>query len=171
MIDNLSENANELFKNCLGEILKRIMDTEPMVQEAACSTFSNFITVKKEKLEPYIHDIFQVYIFYEKVITSIFDKYKGNSMLNLYDIISYMTEEFSDYFKNKEIAEPLLKCAINKWNNTNNQDFNNLIPSLEILCSLLKVSGNLISPYCEEFFQRSLKIIEEIISNFQVSYL
>lgn len=45
---------------CLGEILKRIMDTEPMVQEAACSTFSNFISVKKEKLEPYMHDIFQV---------------------------------------------------------------------------------------------------------------
>jgi hypothetical protein len=39
------------------------MDTEPMVQEAACSTFSNFITVKKEKLEPYLHDIFQVLNF------------------------------------------------------------------------------------------------------------
>jgi len=29
--------------------LKRIMDTEPMVQEAACSAFSNMISTKKEK--------------------------------------------------------------------------------------------------------------------------
>ncbi len=91
-------------------------------------------------------------------------------MLNLYDILSYMTEEFPDYFTNNEFAEPLLKCATNKWNNTKNNDFNNLIPSIEILCSLLKVSGNLISPYCEEFFQRSIKIIEEIINNFQVYF-
>ncbi len=89
-------------------------------------------------------------------------------MLNLYDIISYMTEEFPDYFKNSELAEPLLKCAINKWNITKNNDFNNLIPSIEILCSLLKVSGNLISPYCDDFFLRSIKIIEEIITNFKV---
>jgi hypothetical protein len=62
MLDNLTESSAELFKNCLAEILKRIMDTESMVQEAACSTFSNMISTKKEKLEPYLHEIFQVYL-------------------------------------------------------------------------------------------------------------
>ena len=33
-----------------------------MVQEAACSTFSCMISSKKEKLEPYLAEIFQVKI-------------------------------------------------------------------------------------------------------------
>lgn len=160
MIDNLTETSNELFKSCLAEILKRIMDTEPMVQEAACSTFSNMIATKKEKLEPYLHEIFQV-------LSSIFDKYKGNSMLNLYDIICFMTEEYQEHFKNKDLAEPLIKCVIQKWSSTNNQDYNNMIPTIEVLGSIVRVSGSLISNYCLEFYNRSLNIIEEIISNYK----
>ena len=169
MIDNLSENANDLFKNCLAQILKRIMDTESMVQEAACSTFSTMISTKKEKLEPYLREIFQVRShLIIKVLTSIFDKYRGNSMLNLYYIISYMTEEYPDYFKIMELAEPLIKCIVTKWCSTSNQDYNNLIPIIELLGSVLKVSSNLIALYCEEFYNRTLKIIEDIITTFKV---
>lgn len=66
LIDNLNENANELFKNFLAEILKRVMDTDPLVQISACSTFSNIITVKKEMVEPFLNEVFQVKIFYER---------------------------------------------------------------------------------------------------------
>jgi len=92
-------------------------------------------------------------------------------MLNLYDIITYMTEEYSDCFKNKELAEPLIRCIINKWFSTSNQDYINLIPTIEVLGSVLKVSGNIIAFYCEDFYKRTLKIIEEIIKNFQVIYI
>ena len=140
-----------------------------MVQEAACTTFSSMITTKKEKLEPYLMEIFQVKIWITKVITSIIDKYKGNSLLNLFDIISFMSEEYSDHFKNKDFAEPLIKCMVNKWAATGNQDYQNLIPIIEVLCSIIKVSGNLISPYCEEFYKRALKIIEELFLVFKVN--
>lgn len=91
-------------------------------------------------------------------------------MLNLFDIISYMTEEYPDHFKNKDLAEQLIKSIVNKWAVTNNQDYKNLIPIIEVLCSIIKVSGNLISPYCEEFYKRALKIIEELIQVFKVNF-
>jgi hypothetical protein len=78
-----------------------------------------------------------------------------------------MTEEYSDHFKSKELAEPLIKCIISKWCKTSNQDYNNLIPTIEVLGSLVRVSGNLVNTNCEEFYQRALNIIEEIVTNYK----
>jgi len=60
MIDNLSEESDKVFKEYLREILKRLTDKEEIVQEASCTSFSLMISVKKEKITPFLFDTFKV---------------------------------------------------------------------------------------------------------------
>ena len=60
MNDNLSENSVEVFQEYLREILKRFTDKEGIVQEASCTSFSIMLSVNKEKLTPFLFDIFKV---------------------------------------------------------------------------------------------------------------
>jgi len=62
MTDNLSENADDVFKDYLRGILQRFTDKEGIVQEASCTSFSMMISVNKEKLNPFLFDIFRVII-------------------------------------------------------------------------------------------------------------
>ena len=60
MIDNLSDNSSVVYQEYLREILKRITDKEEIVQEASCTCLSIMISVKKDKITPYLFDVFKV---------------------------------------------------------------------------------------------------------------
>ena len=119
------------------------------------------ISVRKEVLEPYLSEIF-------KVICSVFNKYQGTSMLTLYDIISFMTEEFYDHFKNPSLIEELIKTILQKFYSVNNDDYKNIAPIFDILCSIIKASGELLKNFCNEFLTRALGIIDSLINNYNV---
>lgn len=142
--------------------MTRFIDNDPIVQEAACTSFSTMISVKKEVLEPYLQDIL-------KVICSVFNKYQGSSMLTLYDIISYMTEEYIDHFKNPQLIEDLLKSILEKFYTLNENDYRNISPIFDILCSIIKASGELLKGFCKEFLTRALTIIDSSINSYTVS--
>lgn len=154
LLDNLSDNAYELFKDYLCEVLKKFLDKEIIVQEAACTAFSTMILTKKEKLEPYLFDIF-------KIISSVFNKYTGTSLLTLYDIISLLTEYFAEHFKNQNLIEEVVNCVIKRWYDmVKTQDYKNISPIFEMVCSIIRVSGNYIHQYFDYFLNGSLFIIE-----------
>jgi hypothetical protein len=159
MIENLSENSNELFKDYLAETLKRFLDKEIIVQEAACTAFTTMIQTKKEKMEPYLMDIF-------KIITSVFDIYQGTILLTLYDIISLLTEHFKDHFKNNVLVEDIVRCVVKKWYSIlNTEDYRNISPAFDIVCSLLKVT-NMMTEFLNDFLTGSLKLIENNINSY-----
>ena len=64
MVDNLSDKSQLVFQEYLREILKRITDKEEIVQEASCSSFTIMISVKKEKIAPFLFDVFKVLKIY-----------------------------------------------------------------------------------------------------------
>lgn len=161
LLDNNVENSNDLFKSYLSETLTRFIDNDPIVQEAACTSFSTMISVRKEVLEPYLSEIF-------KVICSVFNKYQGSSMLTLYDIISYMTEEYNDHFKNPQLIEDLIKSILQKFYSLNDDDYKNIVPIFDILCSLIKASGQLLKGFCKEFLTRAVNIIDYSIKSYFV---
>jgi len=161
LIDNKADSANNLFKTYLSETLKRFDDNDPIVQEAACTSFSTMISVRKEILEPYLSEIF-------KVISSVFNKFQGGSMITLFDIISYMSEEYNDHFKNPLITEDLLKVIIQKFYSLNNDDYKNIAPILDILCSLIKACGDLLKGFCSEFLNKSINIIHTLVKSYNV---
>jgi hypothetical protein len=115
----------------------------------------------KEKLEPYLFDIF-------KIITSVFNKYTGTSLLTLYDIISLLTENFEDHFKNIELIGDVVGCVVKRWYDMiKSEDLKNICPVFEILCAIVKAAGELMQEYFNHFFSGSIWIIE---SNYK-SYL
>lgn len=124
----------------------------------------------KDKLEPYLFDIF-------KIITSVFNKYTGTSLLTLYDIISLLTENFEDHFKNIELIGDVVSCVVKRWYDMiKSEDLKNICPVFEILCSIVKVSGELMTEYFNHFFAGSIWIIESnyktyIENNSEINYL
>lgn len=163
LIDNLSDKSYELFKEYLCEILKKFLDVEIIVQEAACTAFSYMVYIKKEKLEPYLFDIF-------KIITNVFDKYKGTSLLTLFDIISLLTENFEEDFKNKALINDLVSCVVGRWYSMiQNGDLKNISPIFDMICSFIRVSGSTIGPFFEYFMIGSLTIIESNLNAFKLN--
>jgi hypothetical protein len=92
-------------------------------------------------------------------------------MLTLYDIISYMTEEFNDHFKNPQLIEDLLKSILEKFYTLNENDYRNITPIFDILCSIIKASGELLKGFCKEFLTRALYIIDSTINTYNVKLL
>jgi len=115
------------------------------------------ISVKKEKLEPFMKEIFQV-------ISNVFKQYEGTSMITLYDIIVYMTEEYETYFKDPGLSKSLLDNILEKFYNVKEDDFKNLSPIYDLLCSVIRASGELLKNFCNDFILRSLTIIDNLIN-------
>jgi transportin-1 len=154
LIDNNCDSSEIVFKEYLIEILKKFFDKESIVQEAGCSALSAMIMTDKEKLEPYLFDIF-------KVITEVFDQYTGTSLLTLYDIISLVTENYEEHFKNPNLIGKLVNCVVNKWYDLiKSGDCKNISPIFEMVCSIIKVSSNLAQQFFDFFYNGCLIIIE-----------
>jgi transportin-1 len=154
LIDNLSDSSNQLFKEYLCEILKKFLDSEIIVQEAACTAFSSMVVSKKDKLEPFLFDIF-------KIIAGVFNKYTGTSLLTLYDIISLLTKYFAEHFQNQNLIEEMVNCVVKRWYEmVKSQEFKNISPLFEMVSSIIKVSEKYIEKFFEYFMNGSIIIIE-----------
>jgi len=112
------------------------------------------VLCNKEKLEPYLFDIF-------KIITNVFNKYTGTSLLTLYDIISLLSDNFEEHFKNIELIGDVMNCVVKRWYDMlKSEDLKNICPIFEILCAIVKAAGELISEYFNHFYAGSIWIIE-----------
>jgi transportin-1 len=154
LIDNNTDSSEIVFKDYLIEILKKFFDKEPIVQESACTALSTMIITDKDKLEPYLFDIF-------KVITEVFEQYTGTSLLTLYEIITLVTEYYEEHFKNPNLIGKLVNCVVNKWYDlVKSGDCKNISPIFEMVCSIIKVSSNLAQQFFDCFYNGCLIIIE-----------
>lgn len=154
LIDNLSENSYSLFKEYLCETLKKFLDKEVIVQEAACTAFSTMVLTKKEKLEPFLFDIF-------KIVANVFNQYTGTSLLTLYDIVSLLTEYYPEHFKNVTLIEEVVNCVVRRWFELiKTEDFKLVSPIFEMVGSIIKVSFEYTKQFFDFFLNGSLIIIE-----------
>ena len=154
LIDNYSENKDDLFKEFLTEILKKLLDKESIVREAAGTTFQEIIFCKKTLVEPYLFDVL-------KVITSVFDKYTGSNLLSIYDTLLVIMDYYGDIFLNQSFVEEIVKCLVQKWYDlVKSNDVLTLPSFFEVVISLIRVSGNFLINYCDYFLTGCLKIIE-----------
>ncbi len=154
LIDNYSDNKDDLFKEFLTEILKKLLDKESIVREAAETTFQEIIFCKKSLVEPYLFDVL-------KVITSVFDKYTGSNLLSIYDTLLVIMDYYGDIFLNQSFVEEIIKCLVQKWYDlVKSNDVLTLPSFFEVVISLIRVSGNFLINYCDYFLTGCLKIIE-----------
>ena len=161
LVDNYLESKNELFKEYLTEILIKFLDKEILVRESSGSAFQEMILVNKNLVEPYLFDVF-------KIIASVFDKYTGQNLLSVYEILILIMETYGNVFHNQNFVDDIVKCLVQKWYELVKENDILTLPSFfDVISSLIKVSGEFLVSYCDYFLTGCLKIIEQNVNEFR----
>lgn len=144
------------LKPLMTELLKRILDSNKRVQEAACSAFATLEEEACTELVPYLSFILEtlVYAFY---------KYQHKNLLILYDAIGTLADSVGHYLNKPEYITLLMPPLIEKWNSLKDSD-KDLFPLLECLSSVATALQSGFLPYCEPVFKRCVSLIEQTLN-------
>lgn len=78
------------------QLLKRILDSNKRVQEAACSAFATLEEEACVELVPYLSDIL-------RVLVTAFGRYQAKNLLMLYDAIGTLADSVGNHL-NKTVS-------------------------------------------------------------------
>ena len=115
----------------LFQMLKRILDANKRVQEAACSAFATLEEEACTELVPYLSYILETLVF-------AFNKYQHKNLLILYDAIGTLADSVGHHLNKPDYINLLMPPLIAKWNVLKDED-KDLFPLLEVSfvsCSL-----------------------------------
>lgn len=106
------------------QLLKRVLDNNKRVQEAACSAFATLEEEACTELVPYLGYILQTLVY-------AFSKYQHKNLLILYDAIGTLADSVGHHLNKPEYINLLMPPLINKWNVLKDED-KDLFPLLEV---------------------------------------
>lgn len=155
----VQQNHESYLKPLMTELLKRILDTNKRVQEAACSAFATLEEEAGTDLVPYLE-------FILKTLVHAFGKYQHKNLLILYDAIGTLADSVGHNLNKPEYIELLMPPLIQKWNSLNDYD-KDLFPLLECFSSVATALQTGFLPYCKPVFNRCLSLVEQTLK-FQV---
>ena len=154
LIDNYNENKEKLFKEFLIEILKKMIDKEHMVREAAMTTFQEIISCNPTSIQSYLIDVL-------RVIKYIFFTYTGTNLLSVYYILNLLMDNYREIFQYQNFVDEIVECLVQKWDElVKNYDLLTLPFFFEVIISLIRVRGYFRVEICKYFLTGCLKIIE-----------
>jgi len=134
------------------ELLKRVLDHNKRVQEAACSAFATLEEEAQLELVPYLGPILENLMY-------AFRRYQAKNLLILYDAVGTLANSVGSELNRPEYIAILMPPLIEKWNQLSDND-KNLFPLLECLTSIAQALGPAFQNFAEPVFQRCLKLIE-----------
>ncbi|OTF76627.1 Transportin-1 [Euroglyphus maynei] len=149
------QNPENYFKPLIMELLKRILDLNKRVQEAACSAFATLEEEAGTDLVPFLEYIL-------KTLVSAFGKYQHKNLLILYDAIGTLADSVGHHLNRQEFIELLMPPLIHKWNSLRDND-KDLFPLLECFSSVATALQTGFLPYCEPVFHRCLSLVEQTL--------
>lgn len=152
----VSQPHDLYFKPMMTGLLKRILDGNKRVQEAACSAFATFEEEACTELVPYLGYILETLAF-------AFPKYQHKNLLVLYDAVGTLADSVGHHLNEPDYINLLMPPLINKWNVLKDED-KDLFPLLECLCSIATALQTGFLPYCEPVFQRCISLIEQVLN-------
>ncbi|ESO02172.1 hypothetical protein HELRODRAFT_65501 [Helobdella robusta] len=148
---------HELYlKPLMTELLKRILDANKRVQEAACSAFATLEEEACTELVPYLGFILETLVY-------AFRKYQHKNLLILYDAIGTLADSVGHHLNKPEYISLLMPPLIDKWNMLKDTD-KDLFPLLECLSSVATALQSGFLPYCEPVFRRCVSLIEQTLN-------
>eukprot|EP00850_Spirogloea_muscicola_P005565 SM000025S08460 [mRNA] locus=s25:911945:919476:+ [translate_table: standard] len=139
------------FDSLLSGILKRILDSNKCVQEAACSAFATLEEEAGEQLIPRLQLILQHLMY-------AFGKYQRRNLRGLYDALGALAESVGGELAEPQYMEILMPPLIAKWQQLSDTD-KDLLPLLECFASLAQALGMGFAQYAEPVFVRCTNII------------
>ena len=103
------------LKPLMAELLKRILDSNKRVQEAACSAFATLEEEACTELVPYLGFILETLVF-------AFQKYQHKNLLILYDAIGTLADSVGPHLNKEEYIQllmpPLIQVSYQKYTTT-----------------------------------------------------
>lgn len=148
---------HELYlKPLMEELLKRILDGNKRVQEAACSAFATLEEEACTELVPYLSFILETLVF-------AFSKYQHKNLLILYDAVGTLADSVGHHLNKPEYIDILMPPLIQKWNMLKDDD-KDLFPLLECLSSIATALQSGFLPYCEPVYNRCISLIQQTIN-------
>ncbi|XP_074640252.1 transportin-1-like [Tubulanus polymorphus] len=147
---------HELFlRPLMKELLKRVLDSNKKVQEAACSAFATLEEEACTELVPYLGFILETLVF-------AFNKYQHKNLLILYDAIGTLADSVGHHLNKPEYINLLMPPLIDKWNVLKDED-KDLFPLLECLSSVATALQSGFLPYCEPVYKRCVSLVEQTL--------
>lgn len=152
----VSQPHDQYLKPLMEELLKRILDANKRVQEAACSAFATLEEEACTELVPYLSFILKTLVF-------AFGKYQHKNLLILYDAIGTLADSVGHHLNKPEYINMLMPPLIQKWNMLRDED-KDLFPLLECLSSVATALQSGFLPYCEPVYRRCISLIQQTLN-------
>ncbi|XP_077248702.1 transportin-1-like [Tasmannia lanceolata] len=146
------QKGHEQFDKVLMGLLRRILDTNKRVQEAACSAFATLEEEAAEELAPRLEIILQH-------LLCAFGKYQKRNLRIVYDAIGTLADAVGAELNQPKYLDILMPPLISKWQQLSNSD-KDLFPLLECFTSIAQALGPGFSPFAEPVFQRCINLIK-----------
>ncbi|XP_057478503.1 transportin-1-like [Actinidia eriantha] len=133
-------------------LLRRILDNNKRVQEAACSAFATLEEEAAEELVPRLEIILQHLMF-------AFGKYQRRNLRIVYDAIGTLADAIGRELNEPKYLDIMTPPLIAKWQQLSNSD-KDLFPLLECFTSIAQALGTGFSKFAQPVFQRCITIIQ-----------
>ncbi|RCI00866.1 Transportin-1, partial [Rhizopus stolonifer] len=156
--DDLNEGRTRFYEPVLRELLRRILDKNKRVQEAACSAFSTLEEhASSEELVPYLPVILNH-------LTRALRLYKNRNLRLLYDTIGTLAESVGSSLNEPACIAVLMPPLISRWNHLEDTD-SNLFPLLGCLTDIATSLGVGFLPFTEPVFTRCVMLVSTTLQN------
>lgn len=143
------------FLPMMDGILRRMLDGNKRVQEAAASAFANLEERSGSELEnPQFCEVIA------RQFAECFEKYKDRNMFILYDCVQTLAEHVGPTLQSPELVHTLMPSLMKRWAKVPNESLE-VFPLHECLSYVAAALGNTFAPYAEPVFFRCITIIIE----------
>jgi transportin-1 len=157
--NHIINNSDIFFRKYFNEILKRLIDKDELVQEAAGTAFSIILSSESINLRPYLSEIIKM--------ISINPPTKPLIYLNIiHDITLLLIRSEDRVINNFSLVEEFICCIILKLEEKiEAKEFKNVSYLLEIITMIIKANGYNITHFIPYLIDLSLVIIKTFIEN------
>ncbi|KAL5114345.1 hypothetical protein ACEQ8H_007782 [Pleosporales sp. CAS-2024a] len=141
----------QFFVPVMDGILKKMLDNNKKVQEAAASAFANLEEKANTELTAYCRPIISQFV-------QCFAKYKDRNMFILYDCVQTLAEHVGPALREGDLVSMLMPALIQRWNKVSDQS-REMFPLLECLSYVATALGEKFAQYAAGIFARCVNII------------
>ena len=148
-----SVDRSRYFEPMMEGLLKRMLDRNKKVQEAAASAFASLEEKSGNKLIPYTEPILHQFV-------QCFLKYKEKNMYILYDCVQTLADNVTSELAKPNLINTLMPVLIERWNKVADHS-REMFPLLGCLGYIAAAYGDAFSTFAETIFLRCVRIIYE----------
>ncbi|XP_047310116.1 transportin-1-like [Impatiens glandulifera] len=146
------KEGHEQFDKVLTGLLRRMLDDNKRVQEAACSAFATLEEEAADELAPWLETILQHLMF-------AFGKYQRRNLRIVYDAIGTLADAVGVELNQPSYLNIMMPPLLAKWQHLSNSD-KDLCPLLECFTSIAQALSSGFAQFAEPVFQRCINIIQ-----------